>query len=604
MKLNLKETKHSMTANELILKIRKNKWQIATVAVDVFIIVVFILIMSVVSSHNSDMPRADKNIDFGQRLQNYSTFDMSPTRIKVSIESKSDEIYLSDNYAYFQYSANVYPLNVAKNATVTWSASNDLAVIDENGFVQAWVPGETYITATIEYNGEVYKDTAFLRVLQPVTGIYMPTTTVNLYNGTAGQMLTASVTPVNASNRKLIWRSKDEKIATVTENGYVKPVGVGMTEIYAVTEEGGFSAKCFVNVINYAVKVENVSIVREGDGDLQMTEGEQLTLPVSVFPTNARDKTLKWTSTNPSVATVSQTGIVHAVCEGETFINVASNNGVQDMLKLTVAKGDGKDNLDLYVPPAGASQTYAGIADGTVKYSYYSETIEENVNLQMTLDPPPKINGGVQIATRSQVYEHMDPTCYYRGAYKYQFLDLSQPNGVSAADLNRYLEGKGVLEGQADAFIEAANRYGVSELYLVAHAILETGHGTSALATGIEVNGTKVYNMFGIGAYDNSAEYSGSRRAYSEGWTTVSAAIIGGAKFISDYYVNAGQNTLYKILWNPENPGTHQYATACDWATTQALNLDKLFKLFPGSIKTYDIPVFKGQSELILDVNE
>ena len=600
MKLNLKETTHSLA------KIKEQRWRIATVCVDVFIIVVFILLMSMVSSSDSGMKPEEKNVDFAQRLQDYSTFDMSPTRIKVSIESDSDEIYLSEDYATFRYNANVYPLNVAEDVTVTWSASNDLVVVHEDGFVEAWVPGETEITARIEYKGQIYEDNAFLRVVQPVTGIYMPTTTINLYNGTEGQMLTAAVTPANASNRKLIWKSKDEKIVSVTENGYVKPTGIGMTEVYAITEEGAFSAKCFVNVINYSVKVDSVSILHDQKGDMHLKAGESIAVSASILPTNAKDKTLKWTSTNPAVATVSQTGFIRAVGEGEAFINVASNNGVQDTIQLTVEKNDKKSNLDLYVPPesSASSQYYDGAADGTVRYSYYSESVEDNVNLQMSLNPPPKINGGVQLATRNEVYEHMDPTCYYKGAYKYQFLDLSRPNGVSAAELNSYLAGKGVLAGQAEAFIEAANRYGLSELYLVAHAILETGNGTSALATGIEVNGTTVYNMFGIGAYDNSAEYSGSRYAYKEGWTTVSAAIIGGAKFISDNYVNAGQNTLYKILWNPENPGTHQYATACDWATSQALNLDKLFKLFPGSIKTYDVPVFAGQSELILDLSE
>lgn len=600
MKINLKETGYSMMSSPFFLKMRDNKWRIANVVIDIFIITLFILTMTVISSYNSDFHPEQKLIDFGQRLQHCSTFAIPEPRVKVVIDSKSDEIYLSDNHASFPYSAKVYPLNIADEVSIVWSTNNDIiAPISESGIVEAWVPGEAQITASVEYNGEVYEDRAFLRVVQPVTGIYMPTTTINLYNGSAGQMLTAAVSPANSSNQKIFWRSKDEKIATVTENGYVKPVGMGMTEIYAISEEGAYSAKCFVNVINYAVKVETVSILNEQKDDLHLKEGETIAVAASVIPTNAKDKTLKWTSTNPAVATVSQTGLIRAVAEGEVFINVASNNGVQDMLKLTVEPGNRKDNLDLYKPPT--TIYYTDAVDGTVKYSYYPETIEELVDLQMSLDPPPKINGGVQHATREEVRDHMDPTCYYTGAYKYQFLDLSRPNGVDAAKLNEYLEGKGVLEGQAQAFIDAANRYGLSELYLVAHAILETGNGTSALARGIEVNGTTVYNMFGIGAYDNSAEYSGSRKAYNEGWTSVEAAIIGGAGWISEYYINAGQNTLYKFLWNPENPGEHQYATACDWATSQALNLDKLFKLFPDCIRTYDVPVFAGMDMIVLD---
>lgn len=600
MKLDLRETKVSLTDSKWIKYFRKQKWQIANFAIDIVIVLVFVMIMGIVTLDNSDLQSEHREIDFAQRLYVPPSFTSREIRGGISLNTHSDEIYLSDDHAAFQYSATVYPAYLQDEVKITWSTTNDaVAPVSEGGLVEASVPGEAEIIARFEYNGQIYEDRALLRVLQPVTSLYMPVTTINLYNGSAGQILTAAVSPANASNQKIFWSSKDEKIAKVNENGYVIPVSTGMTEIYAVSEEGGFSAKCFVNVINYAVKVESVNILNEQKADMHLKAGESIAVSAAVIPTNAKDKTLRWTSTNPAVATVSQTGFIRAIGEGEAFINVASNNGVQDMIKLTVAPGTKKDNLNLYTPPE--TIYYTDAVDGSVKYSYYSESVEELVNLQMTLDPPPKINGGVQHATYDEVRDHMDPSCYYTGAYKYQFLDLSHPNGVSASALNEYLEGKGVLEGQAEAFIEAANRHGLSELYLVAHAILETGNGTSALARGIEVNGTTVYNMFGIGAFDNSAEYSGSRRAYDLGWTSVSEAIIGGAGWISQNYINAGQNTLYKILWNPQNPGTHQYATACDWATSQALNLDKLFRLFPDCVRTYDVPIFAGMDTIILD---
>ena len=50
-------------------------------------------------------------------------------------------------------------------------------------------------------------------------------------------------------------------------------------------------------------------------------------------------------------------------------------------------------------------------------------------------------------------------------------------------------------------------------------------------------------------------------------------AIVGGAQFIGQSYVKAGQNTLYKMRWNPENPGKHQYATGVTWASVNAQNM-------------------------------
>ncbi|ECD6517482.1 mannosyl-glycoprotein endo-beta-N-acetylglucosamidase, partial [Salmonella enterica subsp. enterica] len=131
---------------------------------------------------------------------------------------------------------------------------------------------------------------------------------------------------------------------------------------------------------------------------------------------------------------------------------------------------------------------------------------------------------------------------------------------------------KGILAGKASAFVTAANAYGINEIYLISHALLETGNGTSTLANGVKVNGKTVYNMYGIGAYDGSAISSGAQYAYNAGWFTPEAAIIGGAKFIAQGYVNAGQDTLYKMRWNPDaaektGNATHQYASDIGWAT-------------------------------------
>src|SRR5699024_8556005 len=130
----------------------------------------------------------------------------------------------------------------------------------------------------------------------------------------------------------------------------------------------------------------------------------------------------------------------------------------------------------------------------------------------------------------------------------------------------------------------------INELYLISHALLETGRGSSNLARGIlvnKVNGKSVtprvvYNMFGIGAIDSNADKYGSEKAYELGWFTPEAAIIGGAKWISNSYINNPtyqQDTLYKMRWNPKQPGVHQYATDIAWASKQTRTLDTMVLL-------------------------
>lgn len=198
----------------------------------------------------------------------------------------------------------------------------------------------------------------------------------------------------------------------------------------------------------------------------------------------------------------------------------------------------------------------------------------------------------------------VDPRNFAKGTTEYyQFLDLSESAKVTATEMNKVVNGKGILNGKGKAFIDAGKQHGVNEVYLVSHALLETGHGTSELATGVtvsEVDGVKVepktvYNMFGIGAYDATALKSGSERAYKEGWTTPEKAIIGGAKFIGEMYVNHPtykQNTLYKMRWNPANPGKHQYATDIGWAVKQTKTIDALYKSLSNYSLTFDVPVY------------
>jgi len=175
----------------------------------------------------------------------------------------------------------------------------------------------------------------------------------------------------------------------------------------------------------------------------------------------------------------------------------------------------------------------------------------------------------------------------------YQFVKLSYVDGILASDLNDIFNPNGVLNGKGQVFIDAAKAYNVNPVYLAAHAIHETGNGTSDLAKGIIVNGVKVYNLFGIGAVDSNPNGGGAQTAYNNGWDTIDKAIYGGAKWISNGYINAGQDTLYKMRWNPSNPTVHQYATDVKWAYNQAFKYKEIFDSISNIKLVFEIPKFK-----------
>ncbi|WP_419743576.1 N-acetylmuramoyl-L-alanine amidase [Macrococcoides bohemicum] len=171
---------------------------------------------------------------------------------------------------------------------------------------------------------------------------------------------------------------------------------------------------------------------------------------------------------------------------------------------------------------------------------------------------------------------------------KYQFLDLGQSEGISAKNLNKLLAGKGILENQGATFAVAAKQFKINEIYLIAHALVETGHGKSRLSNGLGINDDntriienatkKYYNTYGTKATDNNVELGGIAYAKNNGWDSVSKAIIGGAEYVRKAYIDNGQRTLHQMRWNPENTATHQYATDVRWAMNNAKNIARLYK--------------------------
>lgn len=595
-----KSKKFSNFAYVKFPKFRKTIWEYAkahrlkaliSVAVGVAVLGVLLGVM-IKNSVNSDyLQEGDDSVGYAMVLQNYYTFDHSDkTNVAIKLSWDDGAVDLNGGTAEAKIKAKVYPINLP-DKKITWKSSDDnIAKIDSGGNITAQNPGKATLTAMLY--SQKKSATATLSVRQPVTGIFMPTSTITLYTGGEGRLLQTEIFPKNATNQNITWKSKNTKIARVDENGRVKPVGVGMTEITATTEDGGFEAKCFVNVVNSYVDVQTLSV--KNTDAMTIKVGDSVNAIVTVSPSNARNKTLKWSSDDTKIATVSQAGRIRGVSVGTANITVETTNGKKQTFTVNVTESDAKDPFNLNDEVSDLD------TEGTVTYTSYDISFPQIIRIQMGLNPPPKIwrNGGMSYATESETAEYMNPNSFYTDAYKYQFLDLSKPNNVSEETLNNYLADKGVMKGMGAAFIEAAKEYNVSEVYLVAHACLESGNGTSQLATGVEVNGTTVYNLFGIGAYDANPVGNGSQRAYSQGWTSVEAAIKGGAKWISENYVNSldgRQNTLYKMLWNPENPGTHQYATDIGWAVKQAVSIEKIFSSFTDATLSFDVPVYSGQ---------
>ncbi|WP_454052157.1 N-acetylglucosaminidase [Clostridium sp. Marseille-Q7071] len=256
-----------------------------------------------------------------------------------------------------------------------------------------------------------------------------------------------------------------------------------------------------------------------------------------------------------------------------------------------------------------APNSTVNTSKGTVTYKDYGFTLDQFVDKQM--NQRPIYNRWAPFntsASRISVKQFADAERFSVSDYgMYQFLKLNYMEGITANDLDVQLKGKGILNGLGKAFDSAAKKYNVSQAYLVAHSILETGNGTSKLATGVDYKApdgktVKVYNLFGIGAFDSDPINGGAKRAYEEGWMTPEKAVEGGAKWIAENYIHRSesssrepdQDTLYKMKWNVENFASpwHQYATDIAWAYKQVGRIKNILDNIPNAKLQFEIPRF------------
>lgn len=239
-------------------------------------------------------------------------------------------------------------------------------------------------------------------------------------------------------------------------------------------------------------------------------------------------------------------------------------------------------------------------------YKDYSNSLLDIVNTQLKTAPVfVETNAFNNQATSNQIQYYLNPNNFLDGYGKYQFLKLNYSQGITADSLNSFLQDKGVFKGCGQTFIDAAKNSNISVSYLVSHAMLETGNGTSVLANGGAkdsngnyIYGKPVYNFFGIGAIDSDPNGAGTKKAYDEGWFTIKDGINGGAQWIASKYINNPtykQDTVYKMRWNPDKPGEHEYATDISWAYKQISNIMNGIEKLSSSGETlnFEIPRYK-----------
>lgn len=238
-----------------------------------------------------------------------------------------------------QLTAKITPENA--NQAVTWSVMSipsGAVTIDGTGKVKAVAAGTAFVTATSTAKGTVQQQVGVLVRIMPTNiaidglGEVNVGSTINL---------TATVTPSDATNKTVVWKSSNNAIATVSQSGVVKGVSGGEVTIEA-SAEANSSVKATKSIL---VKQMPTSIsitgtknifINNDDPDNPTQNASQLT--ATVTPSNTYDKSVTWSSSNNSVAKVSSTGRVTTVGVGTTTITAkcVADPNVKTSVTITV----------------------------------------------------------------------------------------------------------------------------------------------------------------------------------------------------------------------------------------------------------------------------
>ena len=235
-------------------------------------------------------------------------------------------------------STKIVPSN-ATNKKLTWTSSDSsVASVDSNGNVTGLKAGTATITAKTSNGKTATCQVVVSSNVVEVTGVSVSKYNVSVAVGTS-ETLTATITPSNATIKNPVWSSENPDIATVDNNGKITGIKVGTVKMRV-------SAGSISSIITVTV-IENVEVtdLTLNKNNLSLKEGASETLTATIAPSNATNKNVTWTSSNTSIATVSN-GKVTGVKVGTATITAKTSNGKTAACTVTVSqKEDGDSEL-------------------------------------------------------------------------------------------------------------------------------------------------------------------------------------------------------------------------------------------------------------------
>ena len=290
----------------------------------------------------------------------------------VSMENcPADHIYTGEIY---QLEASILPLDASKRSLSWNSSDNAVAKVDEHGMITALSEGTATITVSADDGGFTDHCEIHVVALVPVTGVAIencPADSILIGNN---YQLNAVASPANATDHPFIWSTFDASIATVDTSGLVSAISEGSVTI-SLTTRGGFSDQCKISIYKPYVAVSSVSI--DGCSETDLEKGRTRQLWAQVVPSDATDQSVSWSTSDNTLATVDDGGVVTALFAAK-FLKIPQPPGQasQMIVIVTVADTTVTNTVESELSRNGV-KVYPNPVTGHLNFEF-SETTPEN----------------------------------------------------------------------------------------------------------------------------------------------------------------------------------------------------------------------------------
>jgi uncharacterized protein YjdB len=243
--------------------------------------------------------------------------------IKVDLNKETTMVYVG---GLERLLVTIHPAEATEKGVGWFSDDPTVATVDGKGLVRGISVGMTVIRIT-DSEGRLYPATCAVLVQNspvPVTGVSLnkAAATVSI-NGS--EQLNYTIVPAHATNKNVTWSSNNNSVATVDSNsGTVTGLSVGTATITLTSDDGKLTSSCTVTVQNDPIPVTGI-LPGKATSTISVNGAEQMLF--TVYPENATNKSVTWSSNDSSVATVDVNGNVTGVSAGTVTVTAKTAEG-------------------------------------------------------------------------------------------------------------------------------------------------------------------------------------------------------------------------------------------------------------------------------------